>query len=282
MNADGECTCRKTDAIALTAITGCTAIAMATPIQTALRHDERVACLQYDDTLEGMFRTPSLLNVGDTPPYFHSGAVQTLEDVIWHYNQGGGAEGTFAGTKSPQIKPAAAERRRGARPRGVPPQPERQDAGAAGRGSARERLRIRPPSGTGRRTRRSRRSRAWAAAAARWARAGWVDAAGRPARAGRSAAAPAARPAAAAAPPAAAAAGSGGGGRGARRDGRFDCGRRYVRALTPRARIVPFTLHAWHFPAGDRSRSPAFPTISLYPDLEATLCLGSSDSSVPP
>ena len=67
--------------------------------------DERVACLQYDDTLEGMFRTPSLLNVGDTPPYFHSGAVQTLEDVIWHYNQGGGAEGTFAGTKSPQIKP---------------------------------------------------------------------------------------------------------------------------------------------------------------------------------
>jgi hypothetical protein len=61
--------------------------------------------LQYDDTLEGMFRTPSLLNVGDTPPYFHSGAVQTLEDVIWHYNNGGGAEGTFAGTKSPQIKP---------------------------------------------------------------------------------------------------------------------------------------------------------------------------------
>ena len=87
---------------------------MATPIQTALRHDERVACLQYDDTLEGMFRTPSLLNVGDTPPYFHSGAVQTLEDVIWHYNNGGGAEGTFAGTKSPQIKPAAPERRRGA------------------------------------------------------------------------------------------------------------------------------------------------------------------------
>jgi hypothetical protein len=105
MNADGECTCRKTDAIALTAITGCTTIAMATPVQTALRHDERVACLQYDDTLEGMFRTPSLLNVGDTPPYFHSGAVQTLEDVIWHYNNGGGAEGTFAGTKSPQIKP---------------------------------------------------------------------------------------------------------------------------------------------------------------------------------
>jgi cytochrome c peroxidase len=105
MNTEGECTCRKTDAIALTAITGCTAIAMATPIQTALRHDERVACLQYDDTLEGMFRTPSLLNVGDTPPYFHSGSVQTLEDVIWHYNQGGGAEGTFAGIKSPQIKP---------------------------------------------------------------------------------------------------------------------------------------------------------------------------------
>jgi cytochrome c peroxidase len=105
MNAEGACTCRKTDAFALTAITSCTDIATATPIQTALRREETVSCLKYDDTLEGMFRTPSLLNIADTPPYFHSGAVQTLEDVIWHYNQGGGAEGTFAGTKSPQLRP---------------------------------------------------------------------------------------------------------------------------------------------------------------------------------
>ena len=104
-SATGACTCRKTDTAALTAITGCTAIAMDSAVQRALRADTRVGCLEYDDTLEGMFRTPSLLNVADTPPYFHSGAVQSLEDVIWHYNVGGGPIGTFAGTKSPQIRP---------------------------------------------------------------------------------------------------------------------------------------------------------------------------------
>ena len=120
MNTDGECTCRKTDAIALTAITGCTAIAMATPIQTALRHDERVACLQYDDTLEGMFRTPSLLNVGDTPPYFHSGSVQTLEDVISALQPGRRRRGHVRGHEVAADQAAAPERRRGARPGGVP------------------------------------------------------------------------------------------------------------------------------------------------------------------
>ena len=75
----------------------------ARPIQKHAAPESAVACLKYDDTLEGMFRTPSLLNVGETAPYFHSGSVQTLEDVIWFYNQGGGSEGTFAGTKSPQI-----------------------------------------------------------------------------------------------------------------------------------------------------------------------------------
>ena len=263
MNAEGECTCRKTDAIALTAITGCTAIAMATPIQTALRHDERVACLQYDDTLEGMFRTPSLLNVGDTPPYFHSGAVQTLEDVIWHYNNGGGAEGTFAGTKSPQIKPlrlSDAEVHDLAEfLRSLSGKTPAQQAEEARANASRPDHRL----GLDEEHVEAAAHGPWAAAAARWARAGWVDAAGRPARAGRSVAARARRQ------------------RRQRqrrqrqrwqrwvvrrgRDGRFDCGRRYVRALTPRARIVPFTPHAWHFPAGDRSRSPAFPTICWYP-----------------
>jgi len=105
MNAEGECTCRKTDTVALPTIDKCTDVARATPIQGLLRRDERVACLKYDDTLEGMFRTPSLLNVGATPPYFHSGLAQSLEDVIWLYNQGGGPVGTFAGTKSPQLRP---------------------------------------------------------------------------------------------------------------------------------------------------------------------------------
>jgi len=83
----------------------CTDVAVSTDIQALLQPDTRVACLKYDDTLEGMFRTPSLLNVGETAPYFHSGLAPTLEDVIWHYNQGGGPEGTFAGKKSQQIRP---------------------------------------------------------------------------------------------------------------------------------------------------------------------------------
>ena len=64
-----------------------------------------VACLKYDDTLEGMFRTPGLLNVAKTAPYFHSGAVQTLEEVVPFYNQGGGSEGTFAAGSRPSCVP---------------------------------------------------------------------------------------------------------------------------------------------------------------------------------
>jgi len=104
-SATGACTCRKTDSVAVPAIANCTDIVMGSKVQRTLRTDTRVACLEYDDTLEGMFRTPSLLNVADSAPYFHSGLVQSLEDVIWHYNVGGGPIGTFAGTKSPQIRP---------------------------------------------------------------------------------------------------------------------------------------------------------------------------------
>ena len=52
-----------------------------------------------------MFRTPTLLNVAETAPYFHSGLAKTLEEVIWFYNVGGGQSGTFAGKKSPEIRP---------------------------------------------------------------------------------------------------------------------------------------------------------------------------------
>ena len=105
MDGAGDCTCRKTDTVALTTIDRCTDIMLDTPVQRALRAEPTVACLKYDDTLEGMFRTPPLLNVAMTAPYFHSGSVQTLEEVIWFYNQGGGSEGTFAGRKSPQLRP---------------------------------------------------------------------------------------------------------------------------------------------------------------------------------
>jgi cytochrome c peroxidase len=37
---------------------------------------------------EGGYRTPSLRNVSLTAPYMHDGSIQTLADVVWHYNQG--------------------------------------------------------------------------------------------------------------------------------------------------------------------------------------------------
>jgi cytochrome c peroxidase len=98
-----HCICRKTDTVAT--IDACTDAVVASADQTAIRSDQTKSCLKYDDTLEGVFRTPSLLNVAKTAPYFHSGLVYSLEDVIWQYNQGGGPVGTFVGTKAPQIRP---------------------------------------------------------------------------------------------------------------------------------------------------------------------------------
>jgi cytochrome c peroxidase len=63
------------------------------------------ACTAYDTSYEGSFRTPMLLNVAATAPYFHTGAAKTLRDVVNHYNNGGGADGTYAGTKSPRLRP---------------------------------------------------------------------------------------------------------------------------------------------------------------------------------
>ena len=59
----------------------------------------------FDPGMEGAFRTPQLINVAETGPYFHNGEFKTLRDVVWHYNNGGGSPGTFVGTKSPRIRP---------------------------------------------------------------------------------------------------------------------------------------------------------------------------------
>jgi cytochrome c peroxidase len=37
----------------------------------------------------GNFRSPSLLNIALTAPYFHNGTAQTLEQVVEHYSEGG-------------------------------------------------------------------------------------------------------------------------------------------------------------------------------------------------
>jgi hypothetical protein len=74
------CVCRQTSAVAN--IEACTATVISSDAEVALSANTKVACLKYDDTLEGMFRTPQLLNVAETAPYFHSGAAHTLEEVI--------------------------------------------------------------------------------------------------------------------------------------------------------------------------------------------------------
>jgi cytochrome c peroxidase len=65
-----------------------------------------------DQSLVGTFRTPTLLNVAETAPYFHTGEFKTLEDVVRFYNQGGGTlivnsmnVPNFVGQKSPRLKP---------------------------------------------------------------------------------------------------------------------------------------------------------------------------------
>jgi len=52
-----------------------------------------------DPETKGQFRTPSLHNIAETAPYMHDGSLKTLEDVVRLYNNGGGATGTFPGTR---------------------------------------------------------------------------------------------------------------------------------------------------------------------------------------
>jgi cytochrome c peroxidase len=51
-------------------------------------------CAPTDQSLKGAWRTPSLRDVALTAPYMHDGYYRTLEDVVWHYNNGGTASGT--------------------------------------------------------------------------------------------------------------------------------------------------------------------------------------------
>ena len=52
----------------------------------------------------GKFRTPSLRYTVYTGPYMHNGMIETLEDVVEFYNQGGG-ENEFPETRSSLIQP---------------------------------------------------------------------------------------------------------------------------------------------------------------------------------
>jgi len=51
-------------------------------------------CVQADVSYKGAWRTPSLRDVAITAPYMHDGYYKTLEDVVWHYNNGGTVSGS--------------------------------------------------------------------------------------------------------------------------------------------------------------------------------------------
>jgi cytochrome c peroxidase len=52
---------------------------------------------------KGAWRTPSLRDVANTAPYMHNGFYRTLEDVIWHYDEGGSTSGI--GSKAIELQP---------------------------------------------------------------------------------------------------------------------------------------------------------------------------------
>ena len=56
------------------------------------------------DEVRGQFRTKSLRHLTATAPYMHDGSLDTLEDVVRFYNEGGASTG-FPGTKSSLMVP---------------------------------------------------------------------------------------------------------------------------------------------------------------------------------
>jgi cytochrome c peroxidase len=59
-----------------------------------LREDVGLYALTIQEEDRSKFRTPSLREVGRTAPYMHNGSLETLEEVVNFYNQGGGPDQT--------------------------------------------------------------------------------------------------------------------------------------------------------------------------------------------
>jgi len=65
-----------------------------------------VATLTAKSSDLGAFKTPGLRDVSKTAPYKHTGRLKTLEEVVEHYDMGGGAPTTFVGmVDAPDIAP---------------------------------------------------------------------------------------------------------------------------------------------------------------------------------
>ncbi len=56
----------------------------------SLLEDPGRALVTHDANDIGKFRTMTLRNIAQTAPYMHNGAYATLEEVVAHYNRGGG------------------------------------------------------------------------------------------------------------------------------------------------------------------------------------------------
>jgi cytochrome c peroxidase len=56
-----------------------------------------VATLVAKDSDLGAFKTPGLRDISKTAPYKHTGRLQTLAEVVDHYDMGGGPTGSFVG-----------------------------------------------------------------------------------------------------------------------------------------------------------------------------------------
>ncbi len=54
----------------------------------AVYTDKGMGSLLSDPAMDGVFKIPSLRNVGLTAPYMHDGRYKTLEEVVEHYNSG--------------------------------------------------------------------------------------------------------------------------------------------------------------------------------------------------
>jgi cytochrome c peroxidase len=57
------------------------------------------------ERLKGAWRTPSLRDVALTGPYMHTGVYRTLEEVVWHYNQGRSPGAPQLTQKSTRLRP---------------------------------------------------------------------------------------------------------------------------------------------------------------------------------
>jgi cytochrome c peroxidase len=64
----------------------------------------KLAGVVQTEEMRGQFRTKSLRHIAETGPYFHDGSVDTLVEVVRHYNRGGATD-SYPGTKDMLMVP---------------------------------------------------------------------------------------------------------------------------------------------------------------------------------